>query len=154
MLPLLTSRALDRVITAPVLPACGQDREARGRRWSGGGPVTGTTPLAVGTDRTSQQPSPRRPAGRDPGRWAGRRGAVGRLDRELRRKGPGMSGIVDVWMQHPTLRHSNHEMFASLRRWMGVDGLLEQPIPLEATIAAMDEGGVDVGLTAASYGPE
>ena len=35
--------------------------------------------------------------------------------------------IVDAWMQHPTL---------------------------EVTIAAMDRAGVDVGLTAASYGPE
>jgi predicted TIM-barrel fold metal-dependent hydrolase len=62
--------------------------------------------------------------------------------------------IVDVWMQHPTLRHSNHEMFASLRRWTRRDGELTEPIPLETTIAAMDAGGVGVGLTAAWYGPE
>src|SRR6266508_352490 len=62
--------------------------------------------------------------------------------------------IVDVWMQHPTLRHSNHEMFDSLRRWMGVEGALGEALPLELTIAAMDGGGVDVGLTAAWYGPE
>lgn len=64
-----------------------------------------------------------------------------------------MTRIVDAWMQHPTLRHSNHEMFASLRRWMGIEGELSEPIPLELTISAMDEGGVDVGLTAAWYGP-
>jgi uncharacterized protein len=62
--------------------------------------------------------------------------------------------LVDVWMQHPTLRHSNHEMFASLRRWTRRAGELTEPIPLESTIAAMDEGGVGIGLTAAWYGPE
>ena len=62
--------------------------------------------------------------------------------------------VIDAWMQHPTLRHSNHEMFDSLKRWMGLPEKLEEPIPLEMTIAAMDEGGVDVGLIAAWYGPE
>ena len=61
---------------------------------------------------------------------------------------------VDVWMQHPTLRHSNHEMFDSLRRWMGTTEELTEPLPLELTITAMDEGGVGVGLIAAWYGPE
>lgn len=61
--------------------------------------------------------------------------------------------IVDVWMQHPTLRHANHEMFDPLRRWMGVEGAFEDALPLELTIDAMDRGGVDVGLTAAWYGP-
>jgi hypothetical protein len=27
--------------------------------------------------------------------------------------------IVDVWMQHPTLRFLQHEMFEPLRRWTG-----------------------------------
>jgi len=63
------------------------------------------------------------------------------------------SEVIDVWMQHPTLRHSNHEMFESLRRWMGVSTFAEA-LPLEATIAAMDEGGVRLGLSAAWYGPE
>lgn len=26
---------------------------------------------------------------------------------------------IDVWMQHPTLRFSQHEIFESLRRWTG-----------------------------------
>ena len=65
-----------------------------------------------------------------------------------------MSGtVIDVWMQHPTLRHWQHEMFDSLRRWMG-DAMPDQPPPLEATLGAMDEGGVSVGLMAAWYGPE
>lgn len=63
------------------------------------------------------------------------------------------TSIVDVWMQHPTLRHSNHEMFESLRRWMGVTRFDEQ-LPLDLTIGAMDEGGISIGLTAAWYGPE
>lgn len=64
-----------------------------------------------------------------------------------------MVNIVDAWMQHPTLRHSNHEMFESLRRWTGLEEGLTEAIPLEFTIAAMDEGNVSVGLTAAWYGP-
>lgn len=62
--------------------------------------------------------------------------------------------VVDVWMQHPTLRHSNHEMFASLRRWMGVDGTFAGALPLDVTIAAMDEANIGAGLLAAWYGPE
>ena len=62
--------------------------------------------------------------------------------------------IVDVWMQHTTLLYSNHEMFDSLRGWMGVEGTVEEALPLQLTIAAMDHGGVDIGLTAAWYGPE
>ena len=60
--------------------------------------------------------------------------------------------VIDVWMQHPTLRHLQHEMFDSLRRWMGMERPTEA-LPLELTIAAMDEGNVDIGLTAAWYGP-
>lgn len=43
-------------------------------------------------------------------------------------------------MQRPTLRHSNHEMSDSLRRWMGIEGGLQEALPLEATIDAMDQG--------------
>ena len=64
-----------------------------------------------------------------------------------------MSTIVDVWMQHPTLRHSQHEMFASLRRWTSSETPTEE-LPVDVTVAMMDEGGVDIGLTAAWYGPE
>ncbi|MBP1632692.1 MAG: amidohydrolase 2 [Acidobacteria bacterium] len=63
-------------------------------------------------------------------------------------------GIVDAWMQHPTLRHSNHEMFDSLRRWTGQLERLAEPLPLSTTLAAMDEAGVALGLAAAWYGPE
>ncbi len=60
--------------------------------------------------------------------------------------------VIDVWMQHPTLRHSQHQMFDSLRRWMGMD-MPTEALPLDFTIQMMDEGNVDVGLTAAWYGP-
>ena len=62
--------------------------------------------------------------------------------------------IVDVWMQHPTLRHSNHQMFDSLKRWMGLSEKLDEALPLEMTVAAMDEGSIDLGLISAWYGPE
>ncbi len=61
--------------------------------------------------------------------------------------------IVDAWIQHPTLRHSNHEMFDPLRRWTGA-AHYETPLPLEFTLAALDVAGVDVALTSAWYGPE
>jgi len=64
-----------------------------------------------------------------------------------------MTDIVDAWMQHPTLRHSNHEMFESLRRWTGV-ATFEEPMPLDLTVAAMREGGVTTALASAWYGPE
>ena len=60
--------------------------------------------------------------------------------------------IIDVWMQHPTLRHSQHQMFDSLRRWMGLDTPTEA-VPLDLTIGIMDDGEVSLGLTAAWYGP-
>ena len=59
---------------------------------------------------------------------------------------------IDVWMQHPTLRFLQHDMFASLRRWMG-ESIPESEIPLALTLAAMDAGGVDHGLIAAWRGP-
>jgi hypothetical protein len=61
--------------------------------------------------------------------------------------------IIDVWMQHPTPRHSAHEMFDSLRRWTHKTPRPPVITP-EMTIAAMDEGGVSAGLTAAWCGPE
>jgi uncharacterized protein len=61
--------------------------------------------------------------------------------------------IVDAWMQHPTPRFLAHDAFASLRRWVG-DALPTEEIPLSATIAAMDAGGVDYGLLSAWHGPD
>ncbi len=61
--------------------------------------------------------------------------------------------IVDAWAQHPTLRFSRHDMFASLRRWTGSDVPSEEP-PLAETLAAMDAGGVDRALICAWYAPD
>jgi len=60
--------------------------------------------------------------------------------------------VIDVWMQHPTLRFIEHDMFASLRRWTGAGTPSEQP-PLAATIEAMDAAGVDFGLLSAWTAP-
>ena len=59
---------------------------------------------------------------------------------------------IDAWMQHPNMNFINHDMFASLRRWMGMDKVTEE-IPLEFTLAAMDEAGVHKGLISAWWGP-
>ena len=60
--------------------------------------------------------------------------------------------IVDVWMQHPTPELLRQPFFESLRRWGGLDDGASE-IPLEATIGAMDDAGVRVGLMAAWWGP-
>jgi len=70
-----------------------------------------------------------------------------------------MAGIIDVWMQHPTPRFIQHDMFGSLRRWtraQPTEGMqaTDQPLPLGLTIAAMDAAGVERGLIAAWYGPD
>src|ERR1700756_5079678 len=59
---------------------------------------------------------------------------------------------IDVWMQPPTQRFLRNEMLASLRRWTG-GSIPDSEIPIEATIAAMDAAGVDLGLLSAWHGP-
>ena len=49
--------------------------------------------------------------------------------------------IVDAWIQHPTPRFLGHDMFASLRRWMG--GEIPAQLPVALTLGAMDAAGVD-----------
>src|SRR5262245_22752138 len=61
--------------------------------------------------------------------------------------------IVDAWMQHPTRGFLAHPMFESLRRWSR-GSLPDGDLPPEATIAAMDEAGVRVGLLSAWWGPQ
>lgn len=53
-------------------------------------------------------------------------------------------------MQHPTLRFLQHEMFESLRRWTGEQAPSEE-LPIDVTLAQMDEAGVDRGLICAWY---
>ncbi len=61
--------------------------------------------------------------------------------------------IDDAWMQHPTRAFLAHEMLAPLRRWTGLE-VPDEEIPLAVTLAAMDAGGVDVGLVSAWHGPD
>jgi uncharacterized protein len=60
--------------------------------------------------------------------------------------------ILDAWMQPPTRRFIEHEMFASLRRWTGGE-IPEGELPIETTLAAMDAAGVDFGLLTAWHSP-
>jgi hypothetical protein len=60
--------------------------------------------------------------------------------------------IVDAWIQHPTRRFLDHEMFASLRRWTG-GKIPEGEIPIAATVAAMDAAKVDFALLTAWHSP-
>ena len=60
---------------------------------------------------------------------------------------------VDAWLQHPTPRFLGHEMFDSLRRWTGQELAPVEDMPIAATVAAMDAGGVDVGLLSAWTAP-
>ncbi len=60
--------------------------------------------------------------------------------------------IVDAWMQHPTSRFLDQEMFASLRRWSGEE-IPEGEVPIEATVQTMDAGGVGFGLLTAWHSP-
>jgi predicted TIM-barrel fold metal-dependent hydrolase len=61
--------------------------------------------------------------------------------------------ILDVWMQHPTPRFLALPYFESLRGWLGEDRLTHE-MPLSATLRAMDEGGVRLGLLSAWWGPQ
>lgn len=60
--------------------------------------------------------------------------------------------IIDAWAQHPTLRHAQDPIFASLHRWNKTEPPTE-PIPVSFTIAAMDAAGVDKSLISAWQAP-
>lgn len=59
---------------------------------------------------------------------------------------------VDAWMQHPTPGFLSHRAFESLMRWTGQEPPTEE-IPIEATVAAMDEAGVGTGMLSAWHAP-
>lgn len=63
-----------------------------------------------------------------------------------------MAAVIDVWMQHPTLRFIQQDMFASLWRWTGADVPAQAP-GIEVTVAAMDAAGVDFGVLSAWSAP-
>jgi uncharacterized protein len=62
------------------------------------------------------------------------------------------SQIIDVWMQHPTMKFGNHRMFDSLRRWTGQEKLTSE-LPLEMTIGMMDQAHVSKSLICAWWSP-
>lgn len=67
--------------------------------------------------------------------------------------------IIDAWAQHATLRHLNHPMFESLRRWTRGEIDSRVPVgdsaewPVSVTLAAMDEAGITRSLICAWEGP-
>lgn len=63
-----------------------------------------------------------------------------------------MTGIIDVWMQHPNRAFLANPVFDSLRRWAG-DHLPQGEFPIEVTLEAMDAAGVRLGLLSAWWGP-
>jgi uncharacterized protein len=60
--------------------------------------------------------------------------------------------IIDAWAQHPTLRHSQDPIFDSLRRWTKAP-VPTEALPVSATLAAMDAGGVAKSLICAWEAP-
>ncbi len=64
-----------------------------------------------------------------------------------------MTEIIDAWLQHPTPTFVAHEMFASLRRWMGMETVPDE-IPLAMTLGALDAAGVSRGVLSAWTAPE
>jgi predicted TIM-barrel fold metal-dependent hydrolase len=62
-----------------------------------------------------------------------------------------MTDIVDVWAQHPTERFMREPWLAPLWRWTSQEP--PTSLPLEATVGAMDAGGVSFALLAGWHGP-
>lgn len=60
--------------------------------------------------------------------------------------------IIDAWAQHPTLRHSKDPVFESLRRWTKTPAPSAE-LPVQRTIDAMDQAGVDRSLISAWVAP-
>ncbi len=60
--------------------------------------------------------------------------------------------IIDAWAQHPTLRHIQDPIFESLRRWTKTPAPTEE-IPVEMTVAMMDQAKVDKSLISAWVAP-
>lgn len=61
--------------------------------------------------------------------------------------------IIDAWLQHPTPTFLRDDMFASLRRWIGMEEVPSQ-IPLGFTLGALKAADVSRGLISAWWGPQ
>lgn len=62
-----------------------------------------------------------------------------------------MAAIVDAWSQHPNELFMSQPWLSSILRWTGQEDL--GPLPLSATLAAMDEVGVERAMLCAWSGP-
>jgi hypothetical protein len=60
--------------------------------------------------------------------------------------------MIDAWLQHPTREMLAQDFFAPLVRWTG-DKLPVLEPPLEFTLAAMDEAGIERAVLTAWHGP-
>lgn len=60
--------------------------------------------------------------------------------------------IIDAWAQHPTLRHMADPIFDSLRRWTKTEAPTEE-LPVEVTLAMMDQGNISKSLISAWQAP-
>jgi len=60
--------------------------------------------------------------------------------------------IIDAWAQHPTLRHMQDPTFDSLRRWMKTPTPSVE-LPIQTTVAAMDQARIDRSLISAWVAP-
>jgi predicted TIM-barrel fold metal-dependent hydrolase len=60
---------------------------------------------------------------------------------------------IDAWMQHPTRRFLQSDMFDSLRRWTGESLTVPEELPIDSTVAAMDAAGVGFALLSAWHAP-
>lgn len=60
--------------------------------------------------------------------------------------------IIDAWAQHPTLRQMRDPMFDSLRRWTKAP-VPTTELPVAATLAALEAGGIARALISAWVAP-
>ena len=60
--------------------------------------------------------------------------------------------IIDAWAQHPSPRHLQDPIFATIWRWTKTSPPTDE-VPVAETIRAMDEGGVDKALVTAWMAP-
>ncbi len=61
--------------------------------------------------------------------------------------------VIDAWIQHPTPGFLADPMFASLRRWMGMEEVPKE-IPIDFTVGALESAGVERALVCAWWGPQ
>jgi predicted TIM-barrel fold metal-dependent hydrolase len=60
--------------------------------------------------------------------------------------------VIDAWIQHPNAHFLAQPWLASLLRW-GKGSIPTGDIPIELTLQAMDDGGIDLAILSAWHGP-